>query len=296
MTLAWTAEPERGSAVALRTIGWVARRLGRPCARLLLYPITLYFFLTAARARAASGDYLRRVLVRRPRLIDRWRHFHCFACTILDRVYLLTGGAAGFDVEISDPDGLRHRTRSAGGCVLLGAHVGSFDLLRTLAVSDHGIRLKVLMRTEHNAVVTRFLEALNPAIAGTVLPVDDIDDVLRLRDCLESGHVIALLADRLLPGERSVRCEFLGAPAAFPVAPLRLAAALGAPVFLAFGAYRGGRRYDVRFELFAERLALGGARRGPAIAAIAQRFADRLALFVRDAPFNWFNFYPFWPR
>jgi len=67
-------------------------------------------------------------------------------------------------------------------------------------------------------------------------------------------------------------------------------------VFLAFGAYRGGRRYDVRFELFAERLALGGARRGPAIAAIAQRFADRLALFVRDAPFNWFNFYPFWPR
>ncbi len=106
MSAAWVFERERGSAAALHLIGWIARRCGRGCSRALLWPITLYFFLTARRARTASADYLQRVLGRCPSLAERFRHFHWFACTLLDRLYLLTAGIEGFDVRIADPDGL----------------------------------------------------------------------------------------------------------------------------------------------------------------------------------------------
>lgn len=296
MSTVWVFERERGSAFALSVVGWIARRFGRSCSRALLYPITLYFFLTARRARAASRDYLRRVLGREPSLAERFRHFFCFASTILDRVYFLTGGVSGFDVRISDPDGLRQRIRARQGCLLLGAHFGSFEMLRTLATDDRGIPLKVLMRTEQNAVITRFLAALNPAIADTVVESRGLDDLLRLRDYLEQGHLVALLADRVLPGEPSVECDFLGGRARFPLAPLRLAVALRVPVYLFFGPYRGGPRYDARFEALDVQVDPQGVERNRTTRRLVQAFAGRLDHHVRSAPFNWFNFFPFWLR
>jgi predicted LPLAT superfamily acyltransferase len=66
------------------------------------------------------------------------------------------------------------------------------------------------------------------------------------------------------------------------------------PVMLAFGLYRGGNRYDLHFELFADRLVIERARRTEALDEILQRFADRLAHYAQLAPYNWFNFYDFW--
>ena len=77
---------------------WVALSLGRPAARLLLYPICLYYVLFSAKARRASREYLSRVLGQRPGLGDLYRHYFFFASTILDRVFLLSGRSELFDI------------------------------------------------------------------------------------------------------------------------------------------------------------------------------------------------------
>jgi len=41
----WAELPERGTPAMLRLINWIAVRIGRWAARLLLYPITLYFLI-----------------------------------------------------------------------------------------------------------------------------------------------------------------------------------------------------------------------------------------------------------
>ena len=43
----WVSVPERGTPASLGVIAWIAERVGRPLARLLLYPITIYFLITA---------------------------------------------------------------------------------------------------------------------------------------------------------------------------------------------------------------------------------------------------------
>ncbi len=57
----WTTRSERGTIAMIRFIVWLALRLGRSAARILLYPICAYFLIFSLRSRRASRDYLARV-------------------------------------------------------------------------------------------------------------------------------------------------------------------------------------------------------------------------------------------
>src|SRR5438105_1142002 len=124
----WAELAERGTPIPLRITGWIAMRIGRPIARLLLYPITLYFILTGRTARSASQEYLTTLRGHRPRWWHVFRHFHCFAATILDRVYLLKGEFDRFDVAVHQKELLHAQIETGKGCILLGSHLGSFEV------------------------------------------------------------------------------------------------------------------------------------------------------------------------
>ena len=166
-TQRWAALPERGTPGALRFILWFAARVGRTSMRFLLYPIAAYFAATAHPARLASLDYLRRVHSRAPHWWNVFGHFYCFATTILDRVYLLRSDFSRFSITIHGRDLLHRQLETGKGCVLLGSHLGSFEVLRALGVSQQRFPIKVLMDIDHNQNLTSFLDALNPAIAAT---------------------------------------------------------------------------------------------------------------------------------
>ncbi len=57
---------------------------------------------------------------------------------------------------------------------------------------------------------------------------------------------------------------------------------------------RAERRYDVHFEVLAERIELGAGKREAALVPWIERYVRRLEAHARQAPYNWFNFYDFW--
>lgn len=294
MSRRWLEQSERGTPFALRLILWIALHLGRSVARAILYPITLYFYLTAAEQRESSHFYLRRVLGAPPGPLQILRHIHCFAATILDRVFLLTGRLNGLDIRIYDPELLLERVTVGQGCLLLGSHLGSFEVLRVLALRSQRLPLKVLMDPEHNRSITGMLAALNPEVADTVIPLGEMDTLLRVAASLADGAVVGMLGDRVVAGDRMTSCQFLGGTVDFPAGPALLAAATRAPVILFFGLYRGGARYDIHFELLSERVELPRGDRAKEIQRWTQGYADRLAHYTRQAPYNWFNFFDYW--
>jgi predicted LPLAT superfamily acyltransferase len=143
--------------------------------------------------------------------------------------------------------------------------------------------------------MSKLLNSLNPGLAATVINSREAGPgvALAIRDALDEGAIVALLADRLRPGGESSGTPFLGARADFPTAPWKIAAALGAPVMLCFGVYLGGNRYHLRFETLAERVDRERDGGRPVAEWIGE-YARRLESEVRGAPFNWFNFYDFW--
>lgn len=292
----WKARPEAGGRFAIWLIRAIARRGGRFVSRLLLYPITLYFLVVRGPERRASRAYLTRVLGRPATLRDVARHIHCFAATILDRVFLLSGQFRRYDMRIHGIDMLHEQIDKGRGVLLFGSHHGSFESLRVLSRERPDTLVRVVMDRQQNQAITQLLEALSPEIAATVIDAgqDGSAITLAINDAMQRNAVVGLLVDRARPGESRQRVPFLGDDAPFPNAPFLIAAVLKVPVVLCFGLYRGGRRYDLHFELFADTVAIPRAQRYQRLAELQARYAARLEHHVRLAPFNWFNFYDFW--
>jgi predicted LPLAT superfamily acyltransferase len=184
------------------------------------------------------------------------------------------------------------------GVLLLGAHIGSFEALRTLGEKRPGVRVAVVMDRRQTQLMTEMLHSLNPKIAANVIDAgaDPAELALAMHAAAEEGALIGLLADRVRPGEAVHAADFFGAPADFPTGPYVIASLLELPVVLCFGLYRGGNRYDLYFETFAEQIRLVRSDRAAQLGAWAQRYAHRLEHYTRLDPYNWFNFYDFWHR
>lgn len=296
MSANWKQRPEGGSRFSLWLIQCVARYGGRPLGRACLYPITFYYLLVRGPERRASRAYLARVFGRRASLWQVARHIHTFAATILDRVFLLGGRFADFDVRVSGVPQLREALERKQGVLLFGSHLGSFEVLRVLARQRTDFRLRVVLDKAHNPAMTQMLDALDPQIAAAVIDAaqDGPSIAMEIKQATDQGDLVALLVDRARPGEPALKVPLLGAEAPFPTAPWLLASALKVPVVLAFGLYRGGRRYDLSFERFSDSVAVPRQQRAQAVLALIRGYAARLEHYARSAPYNWFNFYDFW--
>jgi predicted LPLAT superfamily acyltransferase len=292
----WSARPEGGGRFAIWLIHTIGLRLGRPVARICLYPITLYFYLRRPYERRISYEFLQRAFGRPARMREVLRHIHRFAGTILDRMFLLADRYQRFDVRVHGLDELTSRMRPDRGVLLLGAHVGSFEVLRVLADGRPEVRVCAVLDTQKTPALTALLHELNPGIARNVIdgsrPGPEI--ALALGEAVRSGALATLLADRARAHEATVAVDFLGAPAPLPSAPFALGAVLKAPVVLCLGLYRGGNRYDLYFEAFCDETALPRGERRAYVQALAQRYASRLEHYVRLDPYNWFNWHDFW--
>ncbi|MGH8082363.1 MAG: acyltransferase [Lysobacter sp.] len=292
----WKQRPEGGSRFAFHLIRFIASNGGRAIARLTLFPIVAYFVAVRGPERRASRAYLARVLDRAPGLFDVARHIHTFAATILDRLYMLRGGMEPFDVRISGLEPIDQQIGRGQGMLLFGSHLGSFEALRVLARQRPDAKVRVVLDRAHNPQLTQLLDALDPEIARNVIDAgqDGPSIVFAIKQATDEGAIVALLVDRAAPGEPSTMVSFLGASAPFPTAPWLIAAALKLPVVLAFGLYRGGTRYDLVFESFSDAVEIERRNRPAILAALVQRYAERLQHHARSAPYNWFNFYDFW--
>ncbi|MFL5251291.1 MAG: hypothetical protein ACJ8AI_00040 [Rhodopila sp.] len=276
----------------LRAAVWIVRGLGRPLSRLLILPVCLGFILFHAEARAASRDYLARVLDRRPRLWDVAWHFFTFGTTVLDRVYLLNDEANRFDIKIYGEEIVKEILAQGSGCLLLGAHLGSFEVLRLVGRNQPDLSVSLAMYEETGRKISAALNAINPYLAPRIIGLGTPGAMIQIRDCLEQGGFVGMLADRTLQTDAPIKLKFLGDPAGFPTGPIRLAALLRPPVVLMVGLFRGGNRYDIHFE----HLASPGTNKRDAaeIARLIAGYVERIEHFCRAAPYNWFNFFDFW--
>jgi predicted LPLAT superfamily acyltransferase len=273
---------------------WITLRLGRPMARLLLFPVCAYFFLCAPRSRKASRAWLARALGRPPTAGDVGRHFFCFAACVLDRVLLLNDRMDLFEISIHGEDCLTDVRARHGGAFLFGAHLGSFEVVRAAGRALGDTRVSVVMYEDNARKTNQVLNAINPALAMDIISLGRTGSMIAVRERLEQGHLVGVLADRGLDSERQMSIPFFGQPARFPVGPFRLAAILKRPVVFMAGLYRGGGRYDIHFELIAEPNEAAGRTTDQAIEDTMRRYVARLEHHCRSAPYNWFNFYEFW--
>ena len=296
MNQSWQDQRERSTPLALYTIRWIALNVGRPAARSLLYPISIYFFLFAPEKRKASRAYLTRVLTSSPSSLDVIKHIHCFASTILDRVYLLTGQFNKLDITFPAINVPLEFSHQGSGCILLGSHIGSFEVLRSYAVRKCPLPIKILMHEGHSPMIMKILHSLNSDISKMLIHLDSPECLLEVKDAVDSGFAVGMMGDRIfeISPTKTVRCKLLGKEIELSSAPVLMAASLKVPLIAFFGIYLGGNRYQIHFEIVAEGIVLNRKNRQHDIQKWMQKYADLMEKHIKAHPYNWFNFYDYW--
>lgn len=310
----WRTIPEAGTVLGIRVLVLLARIFGRRIAGWLLYLVALYYALARGLARRASRDYLRRVGL--PAGFGNVvRHLHTFAQVSLDRLFFLTGQWGAFRIEQRNHAQLVEAASSGGGVLLLGAHLGSFEVMRCRA-REVDVPINVVVDYTNAARINRVIHSLAPDFEAQMISLadDSLAAMLAIRAAIDRGELVAILADRrpgnatprrALPAaatapapppatSRRVIAPFLGADAAFPAGPWLLAHALGCPVYFVAGVFTPPNHYSLQFELLAERVHLDRRERDAALARYVRAYAAMLETYTRAAPMNWFNFYDFW--
>jgi predicted LPLAT superfamily acyltransferase len=291
---AWASRPERGSMVLLRFMSWLSLRLGRRASRLVVYGIAAYFLLFAPAERSASRDYLRRALGREPGWRDGFRHILAFASTIHDRIYLVNDRFDLFDIAVHGDNLIDAAIEQGRGAFLMGAHMGSFELMHALGRRKPRAHAAMAMYADNARKINAMLAAINPAAQQNIISLGRLDSMLNVRKALDDGLFIGVLGDRSLGDDATAPVSFLGRPAALPVGPFRMAAVLRRPVIFMVGLYLGGSRYAVHFEPLADFSETPREHREAAIQTAIERYAALLESHCRGAPYNWFNFFDFW--
>jgi len=294
MKQAWLELPERSNLFWLNTINWIALRAGRWLSCFLLYPITAYFVVFSFRTRTASRDFLSRVLGHECGWADVFRHYHTFACTLLDRIYMFAGQGQRLDIRMHGLEVLDTYAQSGRGCLLVGAHLGSFEIIRAVGLLQSEYRIKALVYGEGTPRITGLYQKLNPSLFKDIIYMGSVGSLVGLDEHAHQGGIIALMGDRSVHSSKRVRCEFFGEPAWFPEAPALLSRILDMPLVLFFCLHQGDGRYEVRFEHLADPPRVRRHEREAAVHNIMQNYANRLEHYCRLAPYNWFNFYDFW--
>ena len=293
MSRDWSEKKERSNPATLRLICWIALHTSRFFARLFLYPITLYFYLTSAHVRSASQNYLRRIagLTGNPWQVAK--HIFYFSATILDRVYFLTDQFYRFEIKIHGIEHIEAQRASGKGCILLGAHLGSFELLRALAVQNK-MPFKILMYQDHNAMITKIFNSLNPEIAKSVINLANDNAMLEMNECLNAGDMVGMLGDRYIEKDKRLNCQLLGDTVEFPSGPMTLATITKAPVIFFCGVYCGKNKYEIHIEKISDAKKLARGERDIYVKETTQKYVDRIEYYIKKYPYNWFNFYDFW--
>lgn len=298
ISTSWHNRKERGSVLLLRVACALALNQGRRRAQPLASVIAKYFYVAAPRSRRALVGFWQQLRGEPASARVIKDHFRTFAYTILDRIFLFAGRSDQCRLRISGHELLWEYLDRGQGCVLIGAHLGNFEAARVAALERKDIPIRIIMDEKISEKLNSVLMKLNPSLNDAIVQLGSPTALFDVKAAVDGGGVVGLLADRVTAGEDTYQQNFLGRCASFPRTPLRLTAVLGAPVFFFTALFQMDRNgqpyYDVIFVPLSAPLGPGESR-CQWIEALGRRYVTVLEQYCRYAPYNWFNFYDFWP-
>jgi len=256
--------------------------------------VAAWFWLRTPAARKDSARYLALVLNKPVTAADTFRHYLAFSATILDRLYFLQGRRDLFVLEVFCRDQLFERLAQNRGVFMVGAHMGSFESLRIMSRGHQQWHVSMAMFEENARQIGAVLRRVDPQLEEMIVPLGQMDSMLRIQARLDRGDMVGFLADRTIAQDTVQTIPFLGVPAEFPTGVFRMAAVLRRPVIMMAGLYLGGNRYRLHFIELADFTDTPRTQRQQAVSEAVQCYAQTLERFCNEAPFNWFNFYDFW--
>jgi len=297
---------ERGTPAALRFGAWFHETFGRRPTQGLLWAIAVYFQLFHRAVARGSRQYLdriwsspagRRSLGNPPGRLMVLRHIHSFAMSIYDRIVVWGGALDSYRVDHDGSEKIFEIAEQGRGALLLGAHLGSYEMLWFLS-REYDLAVNVVVYYQNAQRINEFFDSISPDVHVRAISLDpnSVRAAFEIKACIDRGEFVVILADRVGPGPgvRAADATFLGRSARFPMGPFLLAGTLGCPVLMALCIRTGIARYHTVLRPLRGAGRIPRGERTKRAQELMGQYISVLETYCERYPLEWFNFFEFW--
>jgi predicted LPLAT superfamily acyltransferase len=285
-------------AFLLKTVSRSSLVLGSWLIRFIAWWIATGYFLFRPSRRNSSVRLYQAIFPDRRSwyyLYCAWRQFHCFAGTYAARI--------GVDANKQEPASAQGREklvevgrRGTGGIILI-SHLGSYEVAAR-AFQELGLRLLLIMgekeakqvaRNQRETLIAQGVQ-IQVATSQDGSPFGGLEALKFIRE----GGFVSIAGDLVWTDQRSlVPVRFFNRDVGLPAGPHLLAFVSGAPLFTLFTFRVGKGRHQIILSSPHHVKAPSRAERNAAIQESVQAYAGALETMVRQHPFQWYIFEPF---
>ncbi len=226
---------------------------------------------------------------------DLYRHFRSFGIALIDRFVLTRGGAGAkrFVFTYSNEAVIAEEVKRGGGVILLGAHMGNWEIAGALLGKRLATAVHVFMYDQNESVIDQSVRNEKGVIIHPV-QTGGADVAVEIINALRSGEIVCLHGDRYVEGQRTVPIDFLGASAPFPAGPMAMATITGASVLPCFTLRTSLFHYEFSAATPIRPEPASRSTRDEVIRAATERYVRILEEMCGRYPDQWYNFYRFW--
>lgn len=305
----WMLSKERGSVLGIRFMLTSIKYLGRRASIAILYPIIVYFFLTGKKERKASLHYLQKVhtyfgvdspFKSKPNLYNCYKHFLEFGISAIDKALVWQNQIHLENLQWKKQISLPEYHTQDKGLIILGAHLGNMEILRSLATTKRNFKINAIVYTEHAKKFNAILKSISKDVEVNLIHVNEItiETSISLKEKIDQGECLAILSDRtpLTSKQRTLTIPFLGEPANFPQGPIILASLMDCPVYTLTCLRNKEKQYDVYLEKLSEKIILPRKNREEVVEEYLTTYVERLTHCIRQAPYQWYTFHNIWEK
>ena len=285
-------------ALLLNTLSKTSLALGSWVIRFVAWWIATGYFLFQPSRRASSVELYEVIFPDRSRwtyLASAWRQFHSFAGTYADRIELYSDKR--IQPSAQGREKLVEEGRRGNGGIILISHIGNYEVA-VRAFQELGLRLLLIMGEKEAKQVARDQRETLMA-QGVRIHVATAEDPspfggLEALQFMREGGFVSLAGDLIWTDQRSlVPVKFFNRNVGLPAGPHLLAMVSGAPLFTLFTFRVKRGKHHIILSSPRRVKAASRSERNAAIKASAQDYAGALEGMVRQYPFQWYIFEPF---
>lgn len=284
----------RGNVLGYRIFVWSIMHLGLDFAYFLLIFVSAYFVF-ASKKTFRSIFYYFHVRLGQSRvksIISIYRNYYILGQGLIDRTAILAGLKNKFEFILEGKEDL---LQMRDGGILISGHIGNWEVgSKALDFLDKKINL-VIIDAEWQAIREYISNVITERNVHFIKIGDDFLHLFEIKKALENNELIAFLGDRFIDGNQTVKLDFFGEPALFPLGPWHMASYFNVPVSYVFAVRESRRKY--RFYATPLKIvpyAKNPMERSAVVMDSLKEYVSEFERITRKYPLQWHNYYNFW--
>jgi predicted LPLAT superfamily acyltransferase len=278
-----------------RIFVWVLKTFGvLPAYFLLRFVVLYYFFFSYKASRQIYLLYRHKLGYSRfSSIVKLYKNYYLLGQSIIDKVVVMSGIKNDFSFDFDGEENLRKIAELQKGGILLSAHIGNWDVAGHL-FKRLDTRINIVLYDGEHEQIKEYLEGVTGKRNVNIIVIkNDLSHIYAISDAFTKNELVCMHADRFLEGNKTLKSDFLGVPARFPMGPFLLASKFKVPVSFVFAV----KESKLHYHFFASEIKdYSTISKDAVMQEMLNDYAAEMEKKVKQYPEQWFNYYNFWEQ